>query len=520
MGAIRPAAVAGQFYPGTAHELTTTVETLLGDAAARIDADAPTPKAVIAPHAGYVYSGAVAASAYARLKPAADTITRIVLIGPCHRVPVRGFAVSSADAFRTPLGDIAVDTDLRARALALDGVAVFDATHAQEHALEVHLPFLQRLFPKAKVLPMVVGDATPDAVAAVLEALWGGPETLIVISSDLSHYLDYDTATAIDRKTCDAIEALDGAAIGRDQACGRVPVKGLLALAKRRGMAVETVDLRNSGDTAGPRGRVVGYGSWVFTETVADDGTPPAPGKPSAARTASVTIDPKTRRVVRAAPKPPPQPPAASADDFEARTKSLLARFGTTLLDLAAASIRYGLKAGKPIRADIDTFPADLRAPGASFVTLKKRGQLRGCIGSPQAHRPLVEDVAVNAFSAAFKDPRFPALTAAETDGLDLSISVLSPASAMAIADEADLLAQLRPGVDGLIIHDGGRRALFLPSVWEQLPDPKTFLAHLKRKARMAPDHWSATFAAERFIAEEVSSKSLEDPARLWRDRG
>ncbi len=260
---VRKATVAGSFYPGDARELESTVREFLSGAGGD---DGPVPKALIAPHAGYIYSGAVAARAYARLAPAAERITRVVLIGPCHRVAVRGLAVSGADAFATPLGTVPIDDAARTRALELPQVQVFDDTHAREHSLEVHLPFLQVMLGTFSIVPLVVGQATTDEVALVMEALWGGPETIIVVSSDLSHYLDYDAACTMDGETCRAIERLDGAGIGADQACGRVPVAGLLALAKRRGLGVATVDLRNSGDTAGDRARVVGYGAWVFTE--------------------------------------------------------------------------------------------------------------------------------------------------------------------------------------------------------------------------------------------------------------
>jgi len=262
--------VAGAFYPADAAALARDIQAYLDAVDARAGGaqqshDHP-PKAVIAPHAGYIYSGPVAAYAYAPLAPLRGTVKRVVLLGPCHRVAVRGVALSSADAFRTPLGDVAVDHGLDTALSALPQVQVYDATHAMEHSLEVQVPFLQAVLGDFKLLPMVVGDATAQEIADVLEAVWGGPETLIVISSDLSHYLDYDSARAADQRTCHAIETLDGQDIGRDQACGRVPVKGLLEIAKRRGLSVETLDLRNSGDTAGPRDRVVGYGSWAFWE--------------------------------------------------------------------------------------------------------------------------------------------------------------------------------------------------------------------------------------------------------------
>jgi AmmeMemoRadiSam system protein B len=265
MSHVRPAAVAGLFYPGRAAELAATVEHLLREAEDAIRAGPP-PKAIIAPHAGYIYSGAIAASAYVQLRPLAGRIRRVVLIGPCHRVPLQGLAVPSAAAFATPLGEVPVDREAVAALLTLPQVCVFDRTHADEHALEVHLPFLQEVLGHFAVVPIVAGRARADEVAETLERVWGGEETLIVVSSDLSHYLDYDRARAIDSVTCRAIEALDDTSIASDQACGSVPVAGLLTLARRRGLAVTTLDLRNSGDTAGDHARVVGYGAWMFTE--------------------------------------------------------------------------------------------------------------------------------------------------------------------------------------------------------------------------------------------------------------
>lgn len=253
------------FYPDNPAELCATVRGFLDDVPASSPALA-VPKAIVAPHAGYVYSGAVAALAYARLRPAHDRIKRVVLLGPCHRVAVRGLAVSSAAAFATPLGDVRVDRAAIDQILPLPQVSTFDETHRDEHSLEVHLPFLQEVLDDFCVVPLVVGDATNDEVAEVLDTLWGGPETLIVISTDLSHFRDYGAAQTIDRATCDAIERFDPDAISHEHACGRIPLKGLLVTAQRRAMRVETLDLCNSGDTAGSHDRVVGYGAWAFEE--------------------------------------------------------------------------------------------------------------------------------------------------------------------------------------------------------------------------------------------------------------
>jgi AmmeMemoRadiSam system protein B len=207
----------------------------------------------------------VAATAYARLRPFRDRYRRVVLLGPCHRVPVNGLAASGADYFRTPLGDVPLD---KAAVAAVDSpdLQVFDETHRFEHSLEVHLPFLQSVLECFQLVPIVVGHTRPERVARVLDQLWGGPETLIVISSDLSHYHDYEHARAMDDRTCHAIEAMDAEGIDHESACGATPLAGLLIAARRRGLQVTTLDLRNSGDTAGDRDAVVGYGAWLFTE--------------------------------------------------------------------------------------------------------------------------------------------------------------------------------------------------------------------------------------------------------------
>lgn len=257
----RPAAVAGLFYPGTAAALARELRDLL--ARGRPPALAAAPKALIVPHAGYVYSGPVAASAYALLEPRRGIIRRVVLLGPVHRVPVRGLALPGVDAFETPLGRVAVDRELAGRLAALPQVVTSRAAHAREHSLEVQLPFLQQVLDDFTLLPLAVGDATPEEVAEVLDALWGGDETLIVISSDLSHYLPYEQARRIDAATCDAIGRLD-ARLDHDQACGGTPINGLLRAAHRHGLRAHLLDLRNSGDTAGERERVVGYAAFAF----------------------------------------------------------------------------------------------------------------------------------------------------------------------------------------------------------------------------------------------------------------
>ena len=448
---VRETFVAGSFYPQSPDELRAAVTGFLSGAAP-VDSGVPAPKAIIAPHAGYVYSGAIAGSAYARLAPAAKTITRVVLAGPSHRVPFQGIATPSVDAFDSPLGAVPMDRAAIAQISALPFVHEMDEAHAMEHSLEVHIPFLQSVLDDFGLVPLVVGYASPEDVATVLEALWGGPETLLVVSSDLSHYKDYHTAQKMDALTGRAIASLDVDGVSEAGACGRRPIRGLLALARRRGMRATMIDLRNSGDTAGPKDRVVGYGSFVFE------------------------LDAVLSKQSRG-----------------------------TLLDVARESIRAGVDNRAEPRPSVSGYSDDLLAPRATFVTLTKAEKLRGCIGSLVARQPLAVDVAHNAYRAAFKDPRFPPVTADDLPDLDAAISVLSPPVELEFHSESDLLTMLRPGVDGVILADGQRRGTFLPDVWETLPQPVDFLKRLKGKAGFSADYWSETLKAWRYTTESFS---------------
>ena len=445
---VKPPNVAGTFYPGDGDALRREVDAHLE----RARAEGPAPKALIAPHAGYPYSGPVAASAYARLKPRAHEIRRVVLLGPTHYHPIHGVAVSGAESFQTPLGRVPVDAASVRRALEHVFVQRFDPAFEREHSLEVHLPFLMRVLPRFTFVPLLVGRASPAEIDTLLEALWGGPETAIVISSDLSHYLDYERARRADAETSEAIVALRHDAVGYEQACGRHAVNGLLHLAKRRGLEARALDVRNSGDTAGPRDRVVGYGAYAFFE------------------------------------------PAYDRLGLEARRH---------LLGIAARSIRHGLAHGKACAVDLERLPPALGERRASFVTLESNRRLRGCIGSLEATHPLAEDVAHNAHAAAFDDPRFPPVREADLEALGIRISVLSSPVPMHVGSEADLVSRLRPDIDGLIIEDGKKRATFLPSVWKGIPEPARFVRELAAKAGWPAGHWSATVRAWRYTTEE-----------------
>lgn len=450
MTTVRPAAVAGTFYPAVAADLTAAVSDLLAGAGA-----APTgraPKALIAPHAGYVYSGSTAAAAYTRLATLRGKVSRVVLLGPAHRVAFNGLALPGVDAFASPLGPVRIDIE-SVRALAdLPQVTTNAEAHALEHSLEVHLPFLQQTLGDFALLPLVVGRTSPDLVAEVIERLWGGPETLIVVSSDLSHYLPYRAATISDAQTVRDMLALDPV-IDHEHACGATPVNGLLRVARRRGLTPELLAACNSGDTAGDRDRVVGYASVGLFEDA-----------------------PESR-------------PAVTIDR------------GQTLLAIARATIGRQLGLHLTAREDA-TF---LREPGATFVTINKGGGLRGCIGSLGAHRPLLDDVKHNARAAAFLDPRFGPVSLREFDQIAVEVSLLSVPEPMTFTDEADALRQLRPHADGVILEHSGHRATFLPQVWESLPTPAAFISHLKQKAGLPDAFWAADMKLSRYTVEKWS---------------
>lgn len=260
MVTIRKPVVAGRFYPDERGLLQSTIREFLSTAAP----GNASPKGIIVPHAGYVYSGAVAAAGYAQLMPVRKIVCRVVLLGPAHFVPIEGLAACHADEFETPLGRVPIDTLALRKLHELPQVHWLDAAHAPEHSLEVHVPFLQTVLAEFRLVPLVVGHASVEEVAEVIELLWDGPETIFVISSDLSHFHDYETAERLDRETSEAIVQLRYEDLGGERACGYRPISGLLSVARRRGLQARLLDLRNSGDTAGPRDRVVGYGAYVL----------------------------------------------------------------------------------------------------------------------------------------------------------------------------------------------------------------------------------------------------------------
>lgn len=427
MNEVRPAAVAGMFYPRDARALEREVADLL-DGVEHLAPRFGHPKALIVPHAGYIYSGPVAARAYDELGAARGIVKRVVLLGPVHRVPVRGLALPGVSAFETPLGRVPVDAEGVRLLAPFRQVVASPEAHALEHSLEVQLPFLQKMLGGFALVPLAVGDARAQEVREVVERLWGGAETLFVISTDLSHFHAYEKARAIDHATLARIAAFD-IDINHEEACGATPLNGFLAAARARGLSIRLLGACNSGDTAGGKDRVVGYAAFALHEG----------------------------------------------------SRASLEETGETLLGIAHGTIGHALGVHGE-RPGTDAAPW-LARPGASFVTLQLEGRLRGCIGSLAPRRALGEDVAENALAAALRDPRFSPLTVGEWRRCALEVSVLSPAKPLRFADEAELLARLRPGEDGVILEHEDRRGTFLPQVWESLPDKRAFLAELVRKA-------------------------------------
>jgi hypothetical protein len=396
----------------------------------------------------------VAAHAYAALATVRKRIRRVVLLGPAHRVAVRGMAAPTVAAFETPLGRIPLDREALAAIAELPQVVADDEAHAGEHSIEVQLPFLQTVLERFTLVPLVVGRADAAEVAEVLERLWGGDETLIVISSDLSHYLPYAQARVVDRGTVDTILRL-GPELDHHQACGAAPLSGALLAARTHALAPRLLDLRNSGDTAGDRSRVVGY--------------------------CAIAFEPRDGRAQR-------------PDDEEAQASAGADRLGQALIARARNAIADVLR----LPTGPEPAHAALAEHAATFVTLRHGGRLRGCVGTLEARLPLDKDVRMHALAAAFHDTRFEALREEEFAALEIEVSLLGPSEPLAAASEAEALRALQPGVDGVTLEYRGLRATFLPQVWEQLDSPAEFLAALKRKVGLPEDFWA-------------------EPLRLWR---
>jgi AmmeMemoRadiSam system protein B/AmmeMemoRadiSam system protein A len=443
---VKAAAVAGTFYASDGDALAREIAELRGGIRRDYDCHG---RAVIAPHAGYAYSGKLAAAALQYLNPAAGTA---FVFAPAHRVAFEGIAVCDYANFATPLGNIATNSAATEELIKNFNCKIFNEAFESEHAIEVQLPLLKTYSRDIKIVPLLVGDASPSAIDEILAKFWVDPANVFIISSDLSHFHDRVTAAAMDCETCGMIESCQIEKFSPQRACGSTSICGLVKFAAGKDFAPIRIGYHNSGDITGDGSSVVGYGAWLLVEC------------------------PFNKFI---------------SDHCSAHVLSICRR---SIESALGGQSEFTPKGMAPV---FDQF-------GASFVTLEIGGNLRGCIGSTAAHRPLGADLAENAKSAAFHDVRFMPLTADELEKITIAVSLLSKPSELKFSTEEELIDQLVVGVDGLIIGDGFLRAVYLPCVWEQLPDRREFLASLKAKAGMARNHFSKTFRAQRFRSEYI----------------
>nr|WP_320192508.1 AmmeMemoRadiSam system protein B [uncultured Desulfobacter sp.] len=440
-GDVRQAAYQGTFYPKSEFELRRMLDKLMQEAE-RTQLSGKL-RALILPHAGYIYSGSVASHGAVLIKRAA--FDKVIIMGPDHRVGFTGCSVSSASAWQTPLGQVDLHDDARRLLQSKNLFHIDPVSEKQEHAVEVILPFVQAVLDDFTLVPVVTGRCAIEKTARKIDELIDG-RTLLIASSDLSHYLPYDRAVKKDRQTIGMI--LEGRAAelkaADNAACGRVPLLMLMNIAQKRNWKPVLLHYANSGDTAGDRSRVVGYCAIAY---VSDD----------------------------AGPK-----------HFSRLTQEQ----GHFLVQTARHTIAQVL--GINPAQDRPVPPPDIDAGGnrATFVTLTLDGHLRGCIGSLQATEPVTDNIRHNALNAAFHDPRFPGLTQEEFKNLNIEVSILTPSSPLDYRDADDLLTKLMPFRDGVIIRKGMKSATFLPQVWKQLPKPEAFLGYLCQKAGLDPDEW------------------------------
>jgi len=448
---IKPPSVAGKFYTADKEELIKQINHFTQNN--RKDYEYAT-RAIIVPHAGYYYSGQIASEGFQYLDKNVETV---FVIAPAHYVPVSKVALSSYDKWSTPLGEIDINQVINDELNEKFFCDFLDEAFESEHAVEVQIPFLQMSHKDIKIIPILIGGIEYQKITEIIDYYWNDPKNAFVISSDLSHFHRSDIAKKIDELTAIMIESNDVLEFTPKQGCNAHGVCSLVNFAKNKNYSLIRVDMRNSGEITSDTSSVVGYGSWILYE-----------GE---------------------------------------KTEFIKSFFSDFCIDVCKKTILIGLK-GEPLPKpeNLGDIPAVFEENGACFVTLEIDNNLRGCIGSIVAHRPLIEDLIKNAHNSAFSDPRFSPLSIRDFENLSIAISLLSTPTKLHFSDEADLLHQLTPNVDGLIIKDGCHQAVYLPSVWEQLPEKAMFLNSLKMKAGLDPEHFSKTFEAYKYKTEYITS--------------
>ena len=448
IGKVREPAVAGTFYPRNKDDLAEDIDRFLADVE---PAPVKNLRGLICPHAGYVYSGPTAGYAYKQLE--GRVVERVIVLAPSHHVAFKGASIPDVDAYRTPLGLVPLSPQaaelIKADLFVCNPLLGVGSPHTREHSLEVQLPFLQRTLEDFTIIPIVFGRVDPEAAAKALAATLD-EKTILVASSDLSHFHPYDTATQLDASCISAICELDIERMEDEEACGKLPILTLMHIARKKGWKAKLLDYRNSGDVTGGKSNVVGYAAIAFFQP--DDGK-------SAAKTPASRLTPQE---------------------------------GEILLELAGKTVRQVVTYGTVPAVDASDLPESLSRRRACFVTLNKGGELRGCIGSIFPDGPLCRAVIDKARNAATRDPRFPPVESKELDQLAIEVSVLTVPKRLEFKSPEDLLARLRPHVDGVVLRVGRRQATYLPQVWEKIPDREAFLSHLSQKAGLAPDAWKS----------------------------
>ncbi len=456
MEKIKEPSIAGTFYPDDAISLINLIESFKQESRNYYDYST---RAVIVPHAGLVFSGRLS---YEGINQLDKNIENIFIIAPAHRISFEGIALTSYDKWKTPLGDIEVNQDINKELEAEFGALYRDDTISPEHSLEIEVPVIQSVFDKVKIVPILIGGhVRPHDISKIISKYYTDNKNGFVISSDLSHFLDENKAKELDQTTAQMIETGNIRNFQYEMACGAIGITGLVEFANQNQFTMIRIDMANSGDVNGDKSRVVGYGAWFL---------------------------------------------------YEGDKNEFIKIYHSDFVIGLCKTVIKSVFDKKPLTI---LYPQVFDELGACFVTLEQNGQLRGCIGSLIAHRPLVNDLAENAKNAAFNDTRFRPVNADDANHLKVNVSLLSNPRQITFSGEEDLLEKITPYLDGIIIRDGNRQSTFLPSVWEQIPDKQEFLKALKQKAGFSADYFSPTFEAYRYETIYIKEDDLESEAEI-----
>ncbi len=477
---IRYPAVIGSFYPRDGRELSRKTADLIDTADRRLRlSGSDIPKAIIVPHNALYFSGLTAGAGYAALKKLKPFVRRVVLIGSSHQGKYFGISLSQARYWEMPNRRFEVDRELTEKLIKMQGIGFDNDAHEAESSLEMQLPFINAVLGKdVKIMPVLVEDASIEQISDLIDAVWGGPETVIVISTDMATEKDVETVQKAMEKTARLLERKDYSSIKSRDFCASLPVMGLLSYARENNLEVRTLDLKTSADFYPMTDKVIGFGAFGVYEKE-----------------------------------------EALKEDSRKRLEGILQANQEALLRVAAQSVLSGFERGRALRVRESRYPEELREKGATFVNIYYNGVLRGSAGSTEPVRSVLEDVAENAYAAAFSDFRFVPLSPEEAKNAEISISFLTYPEPLHFESEKELLDKITPQEDGLILKERANRALFLPQIWETFSSPHEFLVHLKQRAGLPADYWSPTIKVYRFKVIDINSGDLENPKSIWLPR-